>query len=152
MNWSKEELAGRLKENTSLGIEKSSMTALNVNPTIKHRAVIIIQYPGAIISENHYLGRNGVHTYVKSEARDWQNELIYRINAYRIDWKGPLKVHVSGVFKNNREVCDLHNLKILFDSIQIATGVNDRYFQTETEIPVIDKTQKPHFKIEIQEI
>jgi hypothetical protein len=69
----------------------------------------------------------------------------------KIEWQAPLKIHISGVFKNKRSVPDLHNLKCLYDAIQTATGINDRFYYTETEPGVIDKIQEPHILIRIEE-
>jgi len=175
-NYTKEQLAEQLNSNPDLGIAKPTIAALNAVDAksdrvkasvrsksqakqpeaaageVKRYALIKMDYPGSVISENHYLGRNGNHTYVKSEARDWQNELIYRINILNINWRLPLKVYVTGVFKNNRSICDLHNFKCLYDAIQTATGLNDKSFHTETIPGVIDKTQRPHILITITEI
>jgi hypothetical protein len=120
--------------------------------TGKRMVIVVMDYPGSIISENHYLGRNGKHTYVKDEARIWQTELIFKIKRYEIDWQLPLKVTVEAVFKNRRESCDLHNFKCLYDAIQLATGLDDKNFHTATSPGIIDKSQRPHILITIEEL
>lgn len=113
---------------------------------------IKMPYIGSVITENHYLGRNGNRTYVKPEAREWQSDFIATIKRCGITgWKLPLKIILTGYFKNNRETPDLHNMKILFDSIQEATGLNDRYFQIETK-PSSDHVKEPYLLIEIWEV
>ena len=45
-----------------------------------------------------------------------------------------------------------HNLmKVICDSIEGVTGINDKYFRTETGDAVIDKTKEPTLFIEIKE-
>jgi Endodeoxyribonuclease RusA len=123
------------------------------NAVSKRHETFKIAYPGSVISENHAFGRNGKQTFMKPEARDWQNDLIFLLSRCDIkDWQLPIKVKISGVFKNQRESCDLQNLKIVYDSIQKVIGIDDRNFHTETEPPVIDKTQEPHLMIIITEI
>lgn len=87
---------------------------------------IAIDYPGSIISSNHYKHYGGIYT--KPEAKAFMEELGWKVKAYHIeDWKRPLHVTCSGVFKDKRSQPDLSNLsKVILDAIQEATRVNDR--------------------------
>jgi hypothetical protein len=119
----------------------------------KRCAIIKINYPGSVITENHAFGRNGKQTFMKFQAREWQNDLIILINNCGIkDWQSPIKVKIEGVYKNLKECPDNHNYKIVFDSIQKATGINDKLFYTETSPGIIDKNQEPHLIITISEV
>jgi len=116
----------------------------------KAKSVTIeIPYLGAVISVNHYKFQG---RYTKPEAKAWMDELGWRIKEYHIeDWKQPIKVSVSGVFRDKRSTPDLHNLlKIICDSIEETTGINDRYMQTATTDPLIG-TEEPVIIITIQE-
>ncbi len=83
-----------------------------------------IEYPGSIISVNHY--KFGYYT--KREVKDWMAELGWSIKQYHIeDWKLPLRVTCDGRFKDKRSQPDLHNLsKVILDAIEETTGINDR--------------------------
>ena len=121
--------------------------------TVKRHALIKMEYIGCVIAENNCYEGFGRTRHMKSEAREWQNDLIKEIQCCHIlDWRLPLKVTISGVFKNDRERPDIHNLKIVHDGIQKATGLNDKNFHTETIPGVIYKTQRPHILITITEI
>lgn len=136
----------------SLPVQSSKDTDKQIVGQNRRFTTIKMPYIGSVITENHYLGRNGNRTYVKPEAREWQSDLIATIKRCGItDWKLPLKIILTGYFKNNRETPDLHNMKILFDSIQEATGLNDRYFQIETR-PSSDHVKEPYLLIEIWEV
>ena len=90
----------------------------------KRGTVIRMSYPGNYITENHAYNRNGRQTFMKPEAREWQDELILRIKTCGIaDWQEPLKVKIEGVFTNRRECIDVHNLKIVFDAVEKGTGI-----------------------------
>jgi hypothetical protein len=133
-------------------VDKARQVWLDSHPT-KRRAVIRMVYPGGVITENHAYGRNGKHSYMKAEALEWQNDLIVRVKSCGVhDWQLPLKIRIEGTFKNLRQMPDLHNLKLLFDGIQKAIGLNDKHFYTETIPGVIDKTVKPIILITIEEI
>lgn len=135
--------------------ERTSKPVGQTLPTegTKRHTIIKMPYPGSVITENHYLGRNGKNSYVKPEVREWKNDLIALVNNCGIkDWKLPLKIRVEGTFKNLRECPDLHNLKCLYDGIQEATGLNDKNYYTETIPGVIDKSKSPFILITISEI
>lgn len=145
----------RVKAKEVLTTRSSGDSALKTQGVVleKRHTTIKMPYPGCVITENHYLGRNGKASYIKPGAKEWAQDLIFLINRCGIkDWKLPLKITVSGVFKNDRERCDLHNLKILYDSIQKATGLNDKDYHTETIPGTIDKTVEPFILIKIEEI
>ena len=88
--------------------------------------VVEIQYPGAIISVNHYKWKGGIYT--KPEAQAWMDELGWYLKSSHLeDWKLPLTVTCSGRFKDKANQPDLHNLsKCTLDAIEEATGINDR--------------------------
>ena len=108
-------------------------------------------YIGSSLSVNHYKYGH----YKKPEVVNWMYTLGWIIkskNAKIEDWKQPITVNVRGVFKNHRQTPDTHNLlKIICDSIEAVTGLNDKYYRTETEAPVIDKTKEPTLTITITE-
>ena len=113
--------------------------------------IIEIAYPGSVISCNHYKYRGGIYT--KPEARAFMVELGWLIKQYHIeDWEPPLRVKCDGRFSNRRRCPDLHNLlKIICDSIEEVTGINDKYFKTETGDAVIDKNAEPMLWITISD-
>lgn len=86
-------------------------------------------YVGGVLSENHYRGRrrDGM-LYVRREAKDWMEELGWRIKTAHIEgWATPLTVKCDGRFKNTHRQPDLSNLsKVILDAIEETTGVNDR--------------------------
>jgi Holliday junction resolvase RusA-like endonuclease len=119
----------------------------------KRGTVIRMSYPGNYITENHAYNRNGRQTFMKPEAREWQDELILRIKTCGIaDWQEPLKVKIEGVFTNRRECIDVHNLKIVFDAVEKGTGINDKRMQTETIPGIIDTGQAPAIIVTITEM
>lgn len=90
-----------------------------------------MDYPGSVISANHYKYHGGVYT--KPEAKAFMEELGWRIKTSHIeDWKLPLKVRLDGRFKDKRNQPDLSNLsKVVMDSLEEASGVNDRDMRWE---------------------
>jgi len=93
-----------------------------------NEVTIIMPYIGKVLSVNHYRGRRrDGGEYVKSETRDWMEELGWKIKMYHIeDWSLPLHVTCSGVFKDKRSTPDLSNLsKVILDAIEETTGIND---------------------------
>jgi len=96
------------------------------------KAIIKVEYPGSVISVNHYQGRRkGGGTYTKQGARDFMEEIGWMIKHLHIeDWKLPLQVYCSGYFKDERSAPDLSNLsKCVLDAIQEVTGYNDKNFR-----------------------
>jgi hypothetical protein len=175
MSYDKAQLANLLANNPDLKIADTSF--LNVpkqqgkasnkpastirpietaKPSLAHSGrsvVILMDYPGCVITEDNCYYRNGTHTFMKLEARDWQEELVEKIMICGVtDWKAPLKVSITGVFLSVSKSCDIHNLKIVFDSIQKATGLNDKFYITETYPGKIDKTQTPTIIITVSEV
>ncbi len=115
---------------------------------------ISMNYIGKVLSVNHYQGRRrDGGTYVKSETRDWMTEFGWKLKPYHIeDWKQPITVRCDGVFKDLRSTPDLSNcLKIICDEVEEITGINDRYYKTETGTPVINKRREPMLFITISE-
>jgi hypothetical protein len=119
----------------------------------KRQTTIKIGYPGSVITENHYLGRNGKATYVKPEAREFQKDLIAGLEACGVrKYHAPIKVTMTGVFKNENRRPDMQNMKCVYDAIETFTGLNDKDFYTETIPGTIDKNQDPHLLIKIAEL
>ena len=117
-------------------------------------ATVEIEYIGKELSVNHYLGRGKRGGfYVKPEVVAWKAELGWTVKELVLDeWKLPLKIIVSGEFKDKRSCPDIHNLlKIICDSIEEVTNLNDRDFRTETSEPKITGTLKPVLWIKIEE-
>ncbi len=115
---------------------------------------IKMPYIGNVLSVNHYLGRRRGGYYVKPETKQWMEELGWLIKSHHIEeWKLPLKVTCDGVFKDKRGQPDIHNLmKVICDSIEEVTGVNDKHYQTETGSAIIDKNLEPELTITIEEV
>ena len=116
-------------------------------------ARIYMDYPGAVISENHAYGRRkGGGTYLKPEAKAWGEKLGWFAKMYHVEtWDLPITVRISGTFKDKRSCPDLQNLKIVWDSIENVTKLNDRDYRTETAEPVIDSSVEPQIVVEIRE-
>jgi len=98
----------------------------------KRKAVIQIDYPGSVISVNHYKGRRrDGGTYVKAEALAWQVELGWTVKELQLDdWKLPLHITCDGFFKDARSAPDISNLsKVINDSIEAVCKHNDRDFR-----------------------
>jgi hypothetical protein len=140
------------KVNESIISPVKTIKASDIN-SVKS-TVIIIDYPGSYITSNHYLGRmKSGNVYVKKDAQAWADKLTMLLIQNGVKYlREPIKVKIEGIFRNFRETPDIHNFKLLYDTIQRYTGFNDKYFKTETEIPIINKTDKPHLKITISEV
>jgi len=96
------------------------------------KETIKIDYPGGVISVNHWKGRRrDGGTYTKQAALDWMNELGWLIKYMHIeDWSLPLSIKCSGYFKDERSAPDLSNLsKCTLDAIAAVTGHNDKDFR-----------------------
>lgn len=105
------------------------------------RQAILIKMPYIPgLSVNHYKFAGGKYT--KPEVKDWMMELqasVCSLNQLRGPFSN-IKVSLSGTFKDKRSSPDLHNLlKIVLDSVEKATGINDRDIRTETDIPRVVK-------------
>ena len=114
-------------------------------------ATIEIDYPGSIISVNHYKYKGGIYT--KKEAKMWMDELGWTVKQLHLDdWKLPLTISVAGEFKDKGSCPDLHNLlKVICDSIEEITNLNDRNFKTETSEPKITGAHHPKLFITIRD-
>ena len=81
--------------------------------------------------------------FTKKIVRDWMEtlgDLLMvlggQLGIYWPEYK--ITVRIDGTFKDNRSTPDLSNLmKITADSIQKATGINDKFYATETGTPEI---------------
>jgi Holliday junction resolvase RusA-like endonuclease len=115
---------------------------------------IAIGYPGDCISVNHYRGRTkDGGEYVIAAARAWMNELGWTLKSFHLeDWRLPLRVECSGVFKDHRSAPDLSNLsKCTLDAIQEVTGINDRKMRWADGYRRIDGKALPELFITIKE-
>ncbi len=102
-------------------------------------------------SKNAYKTRDG---YIKSDVRRWMDDLAWMISAWsrscKFEWTPPLKVLISGTFKDKRACPDVHNFIIVIaDAIQEGLGINDRDYAIETVLPNIDPTVEPRIAITI---
>lgn len=92
---------------------------------------VVMEYLGNL-SANHYLGRrrDGGY-YIKPEVKAWKEEFGWKIKGFHLeDWKLPLSVICSGIFKDERSAPDLSNLsKVILDSIEETCGVNDKNYR-----------------------
>ncbi len=96
------------------------------------REVVKMDYIGSCLSVNHYLGkRKGGGYYVKQETKDWKIAFQWLLKMVHLEeWILPLEVTCSAWFKDERSACDLSNLsKIIMDSIEELTGMNDKDFR-----------------------
>jgi Holliday junction resolvase RusA-like endonuclease len=103
------------------------------------------------LSVNHYKIKG---RYTLPEVKAWKNDLVQEIMLCGVkDWQPPLRIEIEGFFKDLRSTPDIHNLtKIIADCVQKATGLNDRYYETETKVPQYVKGQEPYLIITIEEI
>ncbi len=102
------------------------------------------EYIGAVLSVNHYMGRTQDGSqYVKKGARQWMADLGWMLKTFHIeDWRKPIRIEISGVFKDARSCPDLHNLlKVACDAIEEVTDLNDRDFQTTTGKTEVDEAR-----------
>jgi len=115
------------------------------------KIVIREPYIGSVLSVNHcYFTNKRGQRLLYPEAKNWMEALAWDvIAAIECNTQNlPLKVTVSGVFKDQRSVPDLHNLdKLIMDAVALGTGVNDRYIGFETGSSTIGET--PELIIEI---
>lgn len=119
----------------------------------KRKEAIKIDYPGACISVNHYLGRRkGGGYYVTQETTDWKTEFQWLLKRLHLeDWQLPLGVICSGWFKNERAAPDLSNLsKVIFDSIEELISINDKDFRWHDGKRVIGE-KHPYLLITFEE-
>jgi len=109
-----------------------------------------MDYIGKELSVNHYKYKY----YTKPEVKEWMDELGWLIKGHHIEeWRLPLKVTCDGVFKDKRSQPDIQNLmKVICDSIEAVTTINDKYFETETGTGIIDKGKDPELTITISEV
>ena len=115
------------------------------------REIIDIQYPGSVISVNHYRYHGGYH--LKTEALDFMDELGWLVKIRHIeDWVLPINVTCHGKFTDNRSVPDLSNLsKICLDTIQNVTGINDRHMRWHDGESRVVQGCQPMLKIVLEE-
>ena len=120
-----------------------------------NKDTIMMDYIGSCLSVNHY--QYGKTKHIKKETKAWMEEFGWRLKFSHIeDWKLPLKVTCSGVFKDGRSAPDLSNLsKIILDTIEDVTGINDKDMRWHDGSRVIgskiNEFLKPRLFITIEE-
>ena len=121
---------------------------------------VIIQMPYIPdLSVNHYLGRtkpdntNKIRYYVKPHVKVWVEELGWKVKISPLeDWRLPLSVTCSGVFKDKRSTPDLSNLsKCTLDAIEETTGINDQNMRWHDGVITIVKDVSPYLILTIKE-
>jgi Holliday junction resolvase RusA-like endonuclease len=96
------------------------------------------------LSVNHYKYYGTEFT--KQEVKDWMADFFWVLSCMgkqrNINWHDyRLTVRLDGKFKDNRQP-DLHNfLKIVCDSVEDATFINDRLYAVECGVPEIGEPQ-----------
>ena len=114
---------------------------------IQQSVTIEIQYPGSVISVNHYQGRRkDGGTYVKPRAKEWMEELGWCIKQLHLEeWNLPLHIRCSGRFQDRRSIPDLSNLsKCTCDAIEEITGINDQNYRWhDGDITLCQNDEKP---------
>jgi len=121
-----------------------------------NKDTIMMDYIGDL-SVNQRLGRrkDGGY-YLKQSVIDWNKEFAWRVKFSHIeDWKLPLDVTCSGVFKDGRSAPDLNNLIKILDVIQEVTKINDKDMRWHDGSRVIgskiNEFLKPRLFITIEE-
>lgn len=118
------------------------------------KEAIRIDYPGSVISVNHYKGRRrDGGTYTKQEAKDWMQELGWLIKHLHLeDWELPLEIRCDGFFTSWKRSPDLSNLsKCTLDAIQETTGINDINMRWHDGDITIQKKEPPYLLLTIAE-
>ena len=120
------------------------------------RVTININYPGSIISVNHYKYAGGRFT--RKETKAWMTKLGWLIKSYHIeDWTLPLEITCGGFFKDERSAPDVHNLlKVIADAIQEVSGINDKNYhmtagKREIVGNIVGNREAPYLLITISE-
>ncbi len=114
------------------------------------QAIIKIEYPGAVISVNHYK-ING--RYTKRECKDWADKLgwLFKMKHFE-DWELPLEVTCNGFFKDERSAPDLSNLsKVILDELAGVTNINDKHFRWNDGIRDVGHVLDPYLLLVISE-
>jgi len=115
-----------------------------------------MRYIGSQLSVNHYLGKSGKRFWVKKDVQQWMDELAWMVRVTAkstgIELKPPVKVFISGVFKDGRSQPDLDNLgKVCLDSVSAGLGIDDKYFMFETGSSETQKFVEPKLIIRISQ-
>lgn len=113
-------------------------------------SVQVVMYYNPNCSKNAYKTRDG---YIKSDVRRWMDDLAWMIAAWSrscgVEWKAPIKVLISGTFKDHR-VPDTQNfVDVVADAIQEGLGINDREYSIETIPPSVDGEVEPRISITV---
>ena len=111
--------------------------------------IVMVYVPSC--SKNAYKFRDGS---IKPEVRQWMDDLAWMISAWSrgegVTCTPPLKVLISGTFKDGRSCPDVHNfVTVIADAIQEGLGINDREYAIETVLPNIDPSVEPRISITI---
>jgi len=121
------------------------------------RVAVEMPYIGSVITVNHmyWHQQHRGSFFLRPAAKDWRNalSLLIQNTAFRERWEAlpPLKVIVSGQFKDRRSTPDLHNLKLIADAVETATGLNDRHYTMVFLEPVVVKGCSPTIYITIED-
>jgi len=115
-------------------------------PVNKRHALIKMAYIKDL-SVNHYKYRY----YTKPEVQEWKRDLIKEVLICGVkNWTPPLRVTINAFFKDNRKR-DVQNFgKLIFDCVEAATGINDRYYHTVTA--PAGKASENYILIKIEEV
>ena len=104
------------------------------------------------LSVNHYLIKSRHGFFKRKEITEWQDALGWQIKTAHIeDWKLPLTVRCD-LIQSDKRTRDLSNFaKIVMDSIEEATGVNDVNMRWMDGDILIRRDEEPTLIITIQE-
>lgn len=85
--------------------------------------VKILPYPPTV---NHYYGRRGTITFIKTKGRKYRDEVYYKLMSTKL-LEGKLKLHID-VYPPDKRKRDLDNInKCLLDSLQYAGIIKDDF-------------------------
>ncbi len=131
---------------------------LDVSARLKPTPLITIhmEYIGSQLSVNHYLGKSGNRFWVKKDTQQWMDELAWMVRmmakSAQMEFKPPVKVFISGIFKNERARPDLDNLfKVVCDAVSDGLGIDDKWFTHETGSSQLQKFTVPTLIIEVSQ-
>jgi len=104
-------------------------------------------------SKNSYRTREGI---IKSDVRRWMDDLAWMVMSWSrscgIELKPPLKIKISGIFKDERSCPDVHNfVAVIADAVQQGLEINDRHFKIECDTPEINPLKIPRLIITVSQ-
>lgn len=105
------------------------------------------------LSVNHYLIKSRRGVFKRKEIQDWQDSLGWQIKTSHVeDWKLPLSVRCDLIQSDNRTRDVSNYCKVILDSIEEATGVNDSNFRWQDGDVLINPELDSHLIITISEM